>query len=552
MTTRNPYIGFLLRWYWLLALGLVVAVLATNYALSQREQLFRATATVQVGGSLQSKSPSQDDLAIIERLVPAYAELATRDPILGATIETLGLSMSPSDLRLRLLVSPVPRTQLIDIQVVDSSPARAEALADEIARQLILQSPDTTPANDTQVFIQAQLSDLQTKIDNGQQEIADLQDEIGAMTSAADISDAQQRLILLQEQVDTWQQSYANLVDAAEPSSTNVVEQVSSAAETAALVETPTMLYYGLAAVIGLGLSSLLALGLGLLNSAVQRVDDLDPISQDVPVVTIPRYRIKGDTTPIALSHPESGASAAYRVLRNALFAGGFDQPKVTLAVTSSRSGEGKTTTVSNLGVALANAGRKVILVDANLRNPELGSLFGLGSLQGLSEVMLGECQLPAALWQTSNANLRVLPSGSVPPNYPDLLTAKRLNNVVTSLTRMADIVLFDTPAVHDEQEAVLVAKSVSRVLVVAEAGRVRVGDLERTIDLLKRGDATLLAVVLNKTHAPRFSIDRLPWSREARLRNRAANRRAAAGRHADQGSSGVMAPELPANSSAD
>ena len=125
MATRNPYIEFLLRWYWLLALGALVALGATWYALSDREPLYRATATVQIGRAIQEKNPQQNDLAITERLVPAYAELAKRDPVLVAVADTLGIDLTPDAIRAGLLISPVPSTQLVDIQVVDADPNRA-------------------------------------------------------------------------------------------------------------------------------------------------------------------------------------------------------------------------------------------------------------------------------------------------------------------------------------------------------------------------------------------------------------------------------------------
>ncbi len=123
----NIYIGFARRWWWLMAASAVIALAATHYAIAQQKPLYRAIATIQVGRVIESKNPDQAELAIIDRLVPAYAELAKRDPVLLATIQTLNLPLTPNDLRARLLVAPVPRAPLIDIAVVDADPARAAA-----------------------------------------------------------------------------------------------------------------------------------------------------------------------------------------------------------------------------------------------------------------------------------------------------------------------------------------------------------------------------------------------------------------------------------------
>jgi len=530
LATKNPYVDFLLRWWWLLVVGAIVALGATWYALSDRQPLYRATATVQIGRAIDEKNPEQNDIAITERLVPAYAELAKRDPVLNAVALTLQINLSPDQLRSMLLISPVTSTQLVDIHVVDVDPNRGAAIANEIARQLALQSPDTSQATSTESFIEQQLKDLQLKITDGQNQIITLQTDIGQMSSAADIADAQQRLTALQAQVDVWQTSYATLLASASPSNTNIVQVVSEATPSSTPIPTSDTLYYALALVIGVGLAALLALALGLLNGVIQRAEDVEGIIGDAPVVTIPRYRVPRDHTPVTLAKPDSSATAAYRVLRNVLQANGLDKSRVSMVVTSTRSGEGKTTTIANLAVAVANTGRKVILVDANFRNPELGRLFGLSSTTGFSNLMLGDSLLESALHRTRHPKLLVIPSGRIPPNYADLLSSARMSMIADTLSTMADVILYDTSAVGEEQESLLLAKSTTGVLVIAEARRLKASDLEDTLGRLRRTDVGFMSIVLNKTRTRRLTFERLPWSREARLRDRAIRHRSEAG----------------------
>jgi capsular exopolysaccharide synthesis family protein len=288
-------------------------------------------------------------------------------------------------------------------------------------------------------------------------------------------------------------------------------------------------MYYGLAAVLGTGLATLLALGLGMLNSVVGATEDLRELEGETPIAPIPRYRVPPKSTPIAFVAPGSEATAAYRVLRNSLQANGLESEHFTLAVTSSRSGEGKTTTTANLGITLANAGRKVILVDSNFRNPELGHLFDIQSAIGLSDLMLGDRTLGQVIRATKHPNLQIIPSGSIPPNYLDLLSSRVIDVIVNDVAAEADIVLFDTPAVSEEQESLLLAKAVSGVLVVAEARHVRADELQRSLGLLRRADARVIAIVLNKARSPRVTRASLPWSRESRMRLRAAHWRSEA-----------------------
>src|SRR5205823_10600096 len=104
----------------------------------------------------------------------------------------------------------------------------------------------------------------------------------------------------------------------------------------------------------------------------IQKPTELSAITDGIPVVAVPHYRVPYAGGGIVASGPETEAAVAYRVLRNTLQAAGLQRSGARLAVTSSRLGEGKTTTATNLGLALANTGRRVILVDANPRHPDL------------------------------------------------------------------------------------------------------------------------------------------------------------------------------------
>jgi capsular exopolysaccharide synthesis family protein len=302
-------------------------------------------------------------------------------------------------------------------------------------------------------------------------------------------------------------------------------------------IPSSTLMYYLFAIVVGGGLSVLGALGLGMLYDVVQRSEDLRKLVGTVPVISIPHYRDASNGAPISMTAPASTPAASYRVLRNVLQTDQIDETPICIAVVSSRPGEGKTTTIANLGVVLANAGRNVIIVDANLRNPVLDHLFGLDGHLGFSDLMLGDCLLEDAIQQTAHPNLRVLGAGTVPPNYADVLSAGRINVVLRAVSLNADVVLVDTPGIQEEQEALLLAKQADAVLIVVESGRIRFNEVTRTLENLQRSGASVVSVALNKVRAGRFSLDRLPWSRESRLRGRAERRRAARARRTPRGS---------------
>jgi non-specific protein-tyrosine kinase len=525
--SNNVYFTFIRRWAWLIALFVIVAIIATHAALDRRIPLYQSTATIQVGRTIEDSQPDQVSLAISDRLVPSYAELAKRDPVLDAAAEELGLPLSAADLRARLLVSIVPQAQLIDLKVVDADPNVAAAIANEIARQVVLQSPDTAAQSDeTQAFLQDQLANLQAKITQGQSDIADLEASIEEMTTALDVSNAQQQLEVLQSQVDAWQSSYVTLLTAAEPSETNIVRLLSQASPASAPIASPTKMYYAFAMIVGGGAAAALALVLSMLFSSVQRSEDLRRLGTSLPVVTVPFERGIKLHPLISSSAPSSSIAASYRVLRNVLQTEQSDATPVTIAVMSSRPGEGKTTTVANLAIALANIGRGVILVDANVRNPSIDQMFGTDTTRGLSDVILGDCLLDDVLQSTAYPNLTVLGAGSIPGNYTDILSAGRVRMVLQAVTALAEITLIDAPGIQEEQEALLLAKEADAAIVVVEAGRTRLTEVERTLELLQRSGVSVVSIALNKAGTQRVRLDRLPWSREARMQRMAAARR--------------------------
>jgi polysaccharide biosynthesis transport protein len=522
----NPYLDFLRTWFLVILLGVVVAGYATHQALQEREPLYRATSTLQVGRLLDDRSPNQNDLAVIERLIPIYGELARRDNVLDAASESLQTGIPAADLRGMMHVIAIPQTQLIDIQFVTNNPELSAALANEVARQVVLQSPGTeTDQTTSPDFISVQLLDLQQKITSAQEELAEIDARILSLTSAAEVFDAQERRTLLLAQIDSWQQTYATLLSSAEPTHSNIVRIANTAAVPTTPVPDQVVMYYGLAVVAGAGLATLLSLGLSMLGRNLRTTREVRELGLHLPVVGVPRYQIPQDGIPVAQRDPDAPATSAYRVLRNTFMVRHADHERIAVAVTSTRPGEGKTTTVANLGITLANSGLKVLLVDANLRNPELDIVLGIETTIGFSDLLLGEATIDQ-VWQPSDHhNLAIIGAGSVPLHYTDLLSSVILSHLVSDLTQHADIVIFDTPALMQEQESQLLAQHVHGVLVIAEAGRVNAQDLQTTLDNLERASATVLAIVLNKMRVRRIHAAKFRWSREARIEARARAR---------------------------
>lgn len=208
-------------------------------------------------------------------------------------------------------------------------------------------------------------------------------------------------------------------------------------------------------------------------------------------------------TTPnlITLSAPRSAAAEAYRTLRTNLMFSSVENPIQTLLVTSSVDGEGKSEALANLAVTFAQGGNKTILVDADLRRPSQHEIWGVKN-QGLTTMMLDDATLAnPPLIQTSIENLMVLPAGEQAPNPADLLSSKRMSEVIGVLKARANYVLFDSPPVLAATDAALLGIKLDGVLMVVKSGESRRDQTTNARERLEQVNVRVIGAVL--TNAP-------------------------------------------------
>jgi capsular exopolysaccharide synthesis family protein len=200
----------------------------------------------------------------------------------------------------------------------------------------------------------------------------------------------------------------------------------------------------------------------------------------------------------ITLSEPRSPISEAYRTLRTNLDFAGLDRALHTLVVTSAGVGEGKSTTLANLAVVSAQAGRTVILVDADLRRPSLHEIMGLTNRAGLTTMMMDEGALASPpLQETGIEGLSLLTSGPLPPNPAELMGSRRMEEVIAVLSQRATHVFFDTPPIVAVTDAAVLATRVDGVLLVISAGKTRREDARSAVHRLQQINARLVGTVL-------------------------------------------------------
>lgn len=507
----KPYVSIIWKWGWLIVLATGLAAGLTYRSASRVPRVYEATTTLLVGRSLQTQNPNPDDFQTSQTLAKSYAQLVRSQSILQATSDALKLNVPWYALSPEVSATAVEGTELITISVIDANPRRAQVIADELARQLILESPTPKPNDPQRQFANEQMTKLQGQINTIQGQIADLQKKADQETSATALQDERNQITVLQQRVDGWQNTYAKLSDFYQGSRVNYLSVVNPA--TLPTSPVGTSIKYEVALAGGLGFALALA---GIV--VIEFFDDTIKTRQDVAAaLELPllggigrvwRMRNSADHL-FAQNASRSFAAEACRFLAaNVLFANSgdsrsgvatSDQPSlpllisgpqagvttspvmtsaalpITLLVTSPGPAEGKSTVASNLAIALAKAGKRVVLVDGNLRRPSLHRLFGLANRDGLSTMLDDDAvAIASVLKETAIPNLRVLPSGPLPTNPGEVLVSDAMKARLAQLRSIADVVVFDSPAILGAADATALGAICDAAILVVRAGRTR------------------------------------------------------------------------------
>ena len=201
----------------------------------------------------------------------------------------------------------------------------------------------------------------------------------------------------------------------------------------------------------------------------------------------------------IAHLNPKSPVSEQYRTIRTNIQFSAVDEEIRTLMVTSSGPGEGKSTTTANLAIVFAQQGKKVLLVDADMRKPTVHYTFGLANTHGLTNVLTRQMGINEAVKATELESLDVLTSGPIPPNPAELLSSRGMKQFFEEAKDQYDLVIFDTPPVLAVTDAQVLANQCDGTVLVISSGKTEVESTLKTKELLASAKAKLLGVVLNR-----------------------------------------------------
>lgn len=437
--------------------------------------------------------------------VPVYAldvatqvEVVASDPIAELVREELDLDIEASALLSGLDVAMVPETRVLIVSYVSTDPELAQRAASSFASNYIAYGREQALQR-TAIEQEA----AQTRIDEAAAQLADLERRLTEADRARDETlqnTLETERNALVARLGVLQQRLADI--AADPSTVFEARVI----EEARLPGDPFAPSHFRNGVLALFLGLALGVGLAFLRERLEdRLRDRGDIERalEVPVLaTTPRYRTpkSGSAVPIALAQPGGGVAEVYRSLRTNLQFIIAQQGIKSILLTSAAAGEGKTVTTANLGVVLAQAGQRVILVSADLRRPTLEATFGMFSeAEGLSTWLASSEPEPwATIRDPGVANLRVIPSGPPPPNPAELLSSPKMRHLISTLEENCDLVLFDSPPVLAVADASVMGRHTGGAILVVDGNSTPRSAVARAKEELERTGGVLIGAVLN------------------------------------------------------
>lgn len=433
----------ILRQSWVLIVLLTLFGVAAGAVFSiMQTPLYSSSAKVFVstsnGGSIGEMAQGN---AYTQQRVTTYADLASTPIVLLPVIADLQLDTTSDELAREVVATTLADTSLIEITVTDENAALTAEVATAVSESLT----NVVSAIET------------TGVSTG----AEAEGDEAAAASPV-------RLTLVQ---------HASVPQ--KPVSPNV------------------MLNIVLGGLIGLALGVGAAVLRETLDTRIRNERDIEQVT-DVPVIGGIVFDPKAKDRPLIVhADPHSPRAESFRALRTNLQFLDAGRPDRSFVVTSSIESEGKSTTAANLAIALADAGARVLLVDADLRRPKVASYLGIEGAVGLTDLLIGRAELQDVIQPWGRSQMYVLPAGRVPPNPSELLGSVVMAETVKELNRAFDVVLFDAPPLLPVTDAAVLTRAAGGAILVVAVGRAHKGQVKGAFSVLENVDANVSGIVL-------------------------------------------------------
>lgn len=486
----SAYLQIVSRRKWVIMTTIVLTLIVTVAGTQLMTPMYEATATLRVTTATSGAADSvAHDINYTDRLMNTYATIATSTPLRQQLAAKVG-GVDASAIK----VEHTANTELMLITVEDQNPSRAANAANALADLLIAyaKTTDTTVDEATQQSLINGLSQAENEMRTAQSAydalVAKNPTDSAAITAAGRVvkmkEDTYATLLTLYQRVQLSLSVHITTISVIEP---------------AAMPQVPAqprkMLNYGLGFLVGVMGGVGLAFLMENLDSTLYTTDQVEkaaerPILGEIPTTNLkPGYSLDGS----------SRWAEAFRQVRTSLLSLAQDGSVHTVLVTSAEPGEGKSTIASHLAMAMTQSGRKVLLVDCDLRSPAIHQIFGLRNGLGLSSVLNGGVTLAKAVAYSPSAGLYVLTSGPLPPNPAELLGSAEMAALIERDLKEYDVVLLDAPSLLAVSDAGILAPAVDYVLLVVGRAQTRQNEVRAACRSLDRLRAKSVGVIINR-----------------------------------------------------
>ncbi|MBN1429858.1 MAG: polysaccharide biosynthesis tyrosine autokinase [Anaerolineae bacterium] len=491
----RQYLLLARRWWWLVIL-LAVLGGGVSFGISLfKDPIYEASTNVliyQAPGSL----PDEQAVLAGQRVAATYAELLHQRPVLEKVIADLGLATSPDLLERQITATPIRDTNLLVLSVRDTDPQRAADIANKIVAVFVEQNQEDQANRyaDQLAILSEEIQRSQADIDNTEARLEALREET-SLEGTAERNRLEELLTEKRGNHATLLQGYTEM----RLKTTDKIT-VSETAQWGKKLTSPTrdtMMGIVIGIMAGVGIIILIE----YLRETVKSDVEIKHITGAPTLGIIGNIRANGHGVLVTALEPRSVIAEAYRVLRANLEFAEAGERVSTLVVTSSGPVEGKSTTAANLAIALAQSGKRVILVDTDLRRPSLHKMFNQSNDRGLTSALLqmDDVSVNDCLNATEIDGLYLLPSGPLPPNPADLLGSQRMADLIENLRAQADIIIFDCPPLLAVADTTLLSRYCDAALLVVLSEATHGRALHRAKEQIDQSGIRLLGVVLNR-----------------------------------------------------
>lgn len=493
----NAYLRPLFRWWRLVVIVTMLAVIASGVSTIFQPDVYVSRTTLVIGTTILNPNPDSGQIYIAQQLAQIYADMAQREPIQQATMDALGIDWLP-----QYQSRAVPNAQMVEISVTDTNPKRAQLIANELAQQLINQSPAIGGDTETgirQEFIREQLSSLQDQIQETEKKLEELQSSLVGLNSASQIANIESDIKSQTEKLNSLRENYASFLANSQEGALNILSVVEPANLPTRSEGTNKLIIIALAGLVGFSLGAGAAYLLDFLDRTIKTTSDVERIFK-LPVIGYISeiQEEKGNATHV-VRDPNSILAENFRLLRSNIEFFQISRPVRTILITSPNQGNGKTTVATNLALSISQGEQDVILVDADLRRPAVHKALGMEKDPGLSDLIRNKTDIDGVVRTWDEAGeLKVVTAGNIPPNITEVVGSKRIGSILGDLRDRFEVVIVDAPPLIIADSYNL-ASRVDGVILVMEPGATSEEQARAIKEQLDRSNAHLLGIVFNK-----------------------------------------------------